>query len=78
MTSPEKPVLSLAVINPKWVRAYVEETDLGKLKTGTAASVSVDSFANQRFTGWVGFVSPVAEFTAEDGGDRGVAREPSI
>jgi membrane fusion protein PltH len=63
MASPEKPVLSLAVINPKWVRAYVEEPDLGKLKSGTVASVSVDSFANQRFTGWVGFVSPVAEFT---------------
>jgi HlyD family secretion protein len=63
MASPEKPVLSLAVINPKWIRAYVEEPDLGKLQTGMAASVAVDSFANRRFAGWVGFVSPVAEFT---------------
>jgi HlyD family secretion protein len=63
MASPEKPVLSLAVINPKWVRAYVEEPDLGKLQAGMAASVTVDSFANRRFAGWVGFVSPVAEFT---------------
>jgi HlyD family secretion protein len=63
MASPERPVLSLAVINPKWVRAYVEEPDLGKLQTGMAASIAVDSFANRRFAGWVGFVSPVAEFT---------------
>jgi HlyD family secretion protein len=28
-----------------------------------AASVAVDSFPDQRFNGWVGFVSPVAEFT---------------
>ena len=63
MASPEKPVLSLAVINPKWVRAYVEESDLGKLRTGMAVSVTVDSFANRPFVGWVGFVSPVAEFT---------------
>lgn len=63
MASPEKPVLSLAVINPKWVRAYVEEPDLAKLRTGMAASVTVDSFTNRRFAGWVGFVSPVAEFT---------------
>jgi HlyD family secretion protein len=28
-----------------------------------AASVAVDSFPDRRFTGWVGFVSPVAEFT---------------
>jgi HlyD family secretion protein len=63
MASPEKPVLSLAVINPKWVRAYVAEPDLGKLHTGMTASVTVDSFPNQQFQGWVGFVSPVAEFT---------------
>jgi HlyD family secretion protein len=63
MASPERPVLSLAVINPKWVRAYVEESDLAKLQTGMAASVAVDSFADRRFAGWVGFVSPVAEFT---------------
>jgi HlyD family secretion protein len=63
MAAPEKPVLSLAVINPKWVRAYVEEPDLGKLQTGMAASVTVDSFPDRQFQGWVGFVSPVAEFT---------------
>jgi HlyD family secretion protein len=63
MASPEKPVLSLAVINPKWVRAYVPEPDLGKLQTGMTASVTVDSFPNRQFQGWVGFVSPVAEFT---------------
>src|SRR6201984_2850735 len=63
MAAPEKPVLSLAVINPKWVRAYVEEPDLGKLRTGMLASVTVDGFASRRFIGWGGFVSPVAEFT---------------
>jgi HlyD family secretion protein len=63
MASPEKPVLSLAVINPKWVRAYVAEPDLGKLQTGMVASVTVDSFPDRQFQGWVGFVSPVAEFT---------------
>jgi len=28
-----------------------------------AATVAVDSFPNRRFDGWVGFISPVAEFT---------------
>jgi HlyD family secretion protein len=63
MASPQKPVFSLAVIDPKWVRAYVAEPDLGKLHTGMTASVVVDSFPDQRFEGWVGFISPVAEFT---------------
>jgi HlyD family secretion protein len=63
MASPQKPVLSLAIIDPKWVRAYVPETDLGRVKAGLHASVEVDSFPSRRFEGRIGFVSPVAEFT---------------
>jgi HlyD family secretion protein len=63
MASPQKPVFSLAITDPKWVRAYVSEPDLGKVHEGIAAAVAVDSFPNRRFDGWVGFISPVAEFT---------------
>jgi HlyD family secretion protein len=63
MASPQKPVFSLAVTDPKWVRAYVAEPDVGKLRSGMAASVALDSFPHKRFDGWVGFISPVAEFT---------------
>ena len=63
MTSPQRPVFSLAIIDPKWIRAYVSETDIGKLRPGMTASVAVDSFPNRHFEGWVGFISPVAEFT---------------
>ena len=63
MASPQKPVFSLAIIDPKWIRAYVSEPDLGRIQPGMPASVMVDSFPNERFDGWVGFVSPVAEFT---------------
>jgi HlyD family secretion protein len=63
MASPQKPVFTLAITNPKWVRAYVSEPDLGKLHEGMAATIAVDSFPKRRFEGWVGFISPVAEFT---------------
>jgi HlyD family secretion protein len=63
MASPQKPVFTLAITNPKWVRAYVSEPDLGKLHEGMAAAIAVDSFPGRRFEGWVGFISPVAEFT---------------
>ena len=63
MASPQKPIFTLAITDPKWVRAYVSEPDLGKVRPGMSASVMVDSFPNRRFDGWVGFVSPVAEFT---------------
>ncbi len=63
MASPQKPVFSLAITDPKWIRAYVSEPDLGKVHPGMTASVMVDSFPKRRFDGWVGFISPVAEFT---------------
>lgn len=63
MASPQKPVFTLAITDPKWVRAYVSETDLGKIRPGETATIAVDSFPNRRFDGWIGFISPVAEFT---------------
>lgn len=63
MATPQSPVFSLAITDPKWVRAYVSEPELGRIRSGMAASVAVDSFAKRRFDGWIGFISPVAEFT---------------
>jgi HlyD family secretion protein len=63
MATPQKPVFSVAIVDPKWVRAYVSETDLGKIHPGAAAWVTVDSFPNRKFSGWIGFISPEAEFT---------------
>jgi HlyD family secretion protein len=41
----------------------VSESNLGKIHEGMTAAVVVDSFPQRRFEGWVGFISPVAEFT---------------
>jgi HlyD family secretion protein len=37
IASPQRPALSLAVLDPKWVRAYVSEADLGKNRFGATA-----------------------------------------
>jgi len=63
MATPQNAVFSLAIIDPKWVRAYISEPDLGKIRPGMAASIEVDAFPKRRFDGWIGFISPVAEFT---------------
>jgi HlyD family secretion protein len=63
MASPQRPVFSLAVTDPKWARVYVSESDLGRIRPGMTASTMVDAFPQRRFAGWVGFISPVAEFT---------------
>jgi HlyD family secretion protein len=63
ISSPQRTAFSLAIIDPKWVRAYVSEPDLGLVRPGEAATITVDSFPHKAFQGWVGFISPNAEFT---------------
>ncbi len=63
MATPATPVFTLALINPVWVRSYAPETVLGKLALGMRAGVSTDSYPDKTYPGWVGFISPTAEFT---------------
>jgi HlyD family secretion protein len=62
IASSQRPVVSIAVVDPKWVRAYLSEPDLVRVRPGMDASVSVDGLQNP-LAGQVGFISPVAEFT---------------
>ncbi len=63
MASPQRPVYTLAIADPKWVRTYVREADLGRIKPGLAASISIDSQPGKALAGKVGYISSVAEFT---------------
>lgn len=63
MASPQRPVYTLAITDPKWVRTYVKEADLGRIKPGTAASIAIDSLPGKSLAGKVGYISSVAEFT---------------
>jgi HlyD family secretion protein len=56
-------VYSLSLDTPVWVRAYVAEPDLGYLHPGQEAKIFTDSRPDRPYTGQVGFISPVAEFT---------------
>jgi HlyD family secretion protein len=66
MASPQKPVLTLAMTNPVWVRSYAPETELGRLAPGMAAEVTTDSYPGKIYHGWIGFISPTAEFTPKN------------
>jgi HlyD family secretion protein len=63
MASPQRAVYALAITDPKWVRAYVSEVDLGRIKPGMSARVTTDSHPDESIPGWVGFISSMAEFT---------------
>jgi len=65
MASPQRPVYTLAITDPLWVRAYLSETDLGRVHPGMQAEVMSDSFSGKSYRGWVGYISPTAEFTPQ-------------
>jgi HlyD family secretion protein len=61
--APERPVVTLALDDPKWIRAFVPEPSLGRVALGTPARIRTDTFPGRDYVGRVGFISPVAEFT---------------
>ena len=66
MASPGTPVYTIALTNPLWVRAYVPETDLGRIRLGMPATVSTDSYPDRVYHGWIGYLSPTSEFTPKN------------
>lgn len=56
-----QPIYTLSLTSPVWVRTYVAEPDLGKIRPGMPAIVRTDS--GGQYAGQVGFISPTAEFT---------------
>lgn len=63
MASPQRPAYTLALTRPKWVRAFVTEAHLGRIKPGMTAGVTIDSAPGQPIAARVGYISSVAEFT---------------
>jgi HlyD family secretion protein len=49
-----------------WLRAYVPETDVGRVRIGQAAAVSVDAFPGRTFAGSVTEIASQAEFTPKN------------
>jgi membrane fusion protein YbhG len=63
VVSPGTPVFTFADLKHIWLRAYVAETDLGRIRWGEQARITVDSLPGKTFTGTISFISSKAEFT---------------
>lgn len=63
VVNPADPVYTLSVSSPVWIRAYVDEPNLGEVYCGMPAEIYTDVEGGPVYTGQVGFISPVAEFT---------------
>jgi len=59
-------VLTVSLVRPVWVRAYVSEPDLGRIHPGAQVEVLTDSRPSQPYHGQVGYISPRAEFTPKN------------
>jgi HlyD family secretion protein len=61
--APGTTVVSVGDIDHPWLRGYVNETDLGRVKIGSKARVTTDSYKGKVYDGRVTFISSQAEFT---------------
>jgi HlyD family secretion protein len=62
IVQPGETVLTLSIERPMRVRAYVAETDLGRISPGMKVQVSADGNAKV-YRGTIGYIAPRAEFT---------------
>lgn len=63
IVNPGTSVYALTITAPVWVRAYVGEPDLGRVRPGMRAEITTDAALGKIYRGTIGFISPVAEFT---------------
>lgn len=60
------PVITISQLDEVTLTVYVPELQLGMVKLGQTASISVDSYPNQTFSGKVTYISPQAQFTPKN------------
>ena len=63
VVSPGTPIVTLADLDHLWVRVYVPESDLGRVRWGQAVDVRTDTYPGKIYRGRISFISSEAEFT---------------
>lgn len=66
VVSPGSSLLTLGDLFRPWVKIYIKEPDLGKVKLGQKAQVKIDSYPDKVFEGKVTYISSQAEFTPKN------------
>ena len=63
VVQPGTPVFTAVDMHNIWVTAYINETDLGRVKLNQKAYIMTDTYPGKKYDGWVSFISSEAEFT---------------
>jgi len=64
--NPGVPILTLLDTGNLWLRAFVPETDIGRVRVGQRATISIDAYPGRAFPGTVSEISSEAEFTPKN------------
>lgn len=57
------PIVTVGKMDDVWLRAYIDETDLGRVRVGQTVNVRTDSFPDKIYPGRISFISSQSEFT---------------
>jgi len=63
IAAPNRPVALVLRVDDLWVKAYISEVELGRIKVGQKVDVTIDTFPSKRFQGEIIYISPQSEFT---------------
>jgi len=63
VVAPGTPVVTLADLDHVWLRAYINESDIGRVRFGAEAAVTTDTYPGKKYRGRISFISSSAEFT---------------
>ncbi|MBI4459516.1 MAG: efflux RND transporter periplasmic adaptor subunit [Acidobacteria bacterium] len=61
--APGTPVVTVGDLSNVWLRAYINETDLGRVKLGQPVRITTDTDPSKSYAGKLSFLSSQAEFT---------------
>jgi HlyD family secretion protein len=64
--APGTPVVTVGDLVNVWLRAYINETDLGRVKVGQPVRVATDTYPGKHYEGRVSFIASQAEFTPKN------------
>jgi HlyD family secretion protein len=61
--NPGTPVITVGELDQVWLRGYINETDLGRIRLNQAVGVTTDTYPGKVYHGKVSYISDLAEFT---------------
>lgn len=63
---PGTPVVTVGDLDQVWLRAYINETDLGRVRIGQPVQVTTDTYPGKKYEGSLSFIASQAEFTPKN------------